>query len=395
MRRGIITVLILLFLFYFTGCFTGAWASQIYSPYGQPVVSADAAVLMDINTGQVLYAKNPFKRRPPASTTKIMTGLLALEYGDLKTPVIVSKRAARTGGSSMYLQAGQTLPMSDLLYGALLSSGNDACEAIAEHIAGGIESFARIMNMRALAIGAMDTHFVNPHGLPDDEHYITAYDLALIGREAFRNRVFADIVSTKTKNVDFPGDNNDRRLKNTNRLLWKYQWAEGVKTGTTGAAGPCLVSAAVKDNRQLLAVVLYSGNRWDDSIEMFEYGFNRFEYQQVAVSAAEFGSYRVLNGNRDVVPVAYSGDLGILVPRDDPKALETRVTLNSYLTAPIAKGQILGSVSYLVNNSVAGTVDLVSPVEVKPEGVWARLGRWIKTKVHNILGQIPTKFCVN
>lgn len=290
----------------------------------------------------------------------------------------------------MYLRAGQVLSLSDLLYGALLNSGNDACEAIAEHVGGSKENFALLMNMKALALGALDTNFVNPHGLPDDDHYTTAYDLALIAREALHNKIFANIVSTRVKTIDLPGDDNDRHLKNTNRLLWKYLWAEGVKTGTTSAAGPCLVSAAAKDNRQLLAVVLYSGNRWNDSVKMFEYGFNRFEHKQVAVSGAEYGSYRVRYGDHETVPVVYGGNLGILVPRDDPSALEARVSIDSYPTAPIEKGEVLGSVSYFVNSSMAGTVNLVSSEDVGPEGFWMKLGRWFKAKMYNILGQIPT-----
>ena len=391
MKKTVCTFLISAILFYFTGCYSQAKAGQLFSPYGQPVVSADAAVLLDIRTGQVLYAKNPFKRRPPASTTKVMTALLALETGDLKSMVSVSQRAARTGGSSMYLRAGQVLSLSDLLYGALLNSGNDACEAIAEHVGGSKENFALLMNMKALALGALDTNFVNPHGLPDDDHYTTAYDLALIAREALHNKTFANIVSTRVKTIDLPGDDNDRHLKNTNKLLWRYLWAEGVKTGTTSAAGPCLVSAAVKDNRQLLAVVLYSGNRWNDSVKMFEYGFNRFEHKQVAVAGAEYGSYRVRNGDLETVPVVYGGNLGILVPRDDPKALETRVSIDYYPTAPIKKGEVLGSVSYFVNSSLSGTVNIVSSEDVGTEGFWLNLGRWFKAKIYNFFGQIPTK----
>lgn len=388
MKRIGSLILIFFILFWLAGSAPAAPVGKQPDLSGGLSVSADAAILMDARTGQVLYAKNPFKKRPPASTTKVLTALLAIEAGRPDEAVTVSRQAAYTEGSSMYLSVGQTVTMSDLLYGALLNSGNDACAAMAEHIAGSTENFAVLMNMKALALGAVNSRFANPHGLPDKDHYSCAYDLALIARRALANPTFAEIVSTKDKTIDIPGQDWDKKLRNTNRLLWRYLWAEGVKTGTTNAAGPCLISSASKDNRQLVAVVLNSGNRWGDSVKMFEYGFNRFEYQQVAVAGTEFGKYRVYKGSSEEMPVVYSTDLGILVPVGDPGALEKRVSIQGCPEAPVRKGMVIGSVSYLVNHCYVGKTDLVSALDIKREGIWKKTINWLSRQLYNIFRHI-------
>lgn len=349
-------------------------------------VSADAAILMDAKTGQVLFSKNPFKKRPPASTTKVITALLAIETGRLTDKVTISRTAARTEGSSMYLREGEVFTLSDLLYGALLNSGNDACVAIAEHVAGSVENFAVLMNMKALALGALNTHFVNPNGLPNQDHYTCAYDLALFARRALGNSTFSNIVSTKDKVIDLPAPNWDRRLQNTNQLLWRYLWADGIKTGTTSAAGQCLISSASKGSRQLLAVVLRSGDRWNDSIRMFEYGFNNFEYKQVSVTGAKFGFCAVTDGKEKEVPAVYSGDLGVLVPAGGEVEVEQRVSLPPSVSAPVTKGQVLGSVSYYANDRFAGRVNLLAGQNVNKQGFFDRFYDWWEAKINKIFG---------
>ncbi|MFA5881587.1 MAG: D-alanyl-D-alanine carboxypeptidase family protein [Eubacteriales bacterium] len=382
-----LVITLLLTLFYYV---PNAAADNIID--NKVSVSAAAAILVDAKTGQVLFAKNPFQQRPPASTTKVITALLAIESGRLMEPVTVSRRAAYTEGSSMYLSAGEVLTMSDLLYGALLNSGNDACAAIAEHVAGSLENFAVLMNMKALALGAVNTNFTNPHGLPDKDHYTCAYDLALIARSALENQTFSEIVKTKDKVVNLPGQGWDRRLQNTNQLLWRYFWADGIKTGTTNAAGQCLISSATKGSRQLVAVVLRSGDRWNDSIKMFEYGFNHYEYYQAAVTGAEFGQYKVQNGVREVLPVVYGGNLGILVPVRDPGALEKRVRLNPYPVAPVKKGQIIGEVSYYLHKNFVGKVNLTAAVDIREIGFWDILTDWWKQKLSGLFGYISSNY---
>ncbi|MBQ5746053.1 MAG: D-alanyl-D-alanine carboxypeptidase, partial [Selenomonadales bacterium] len=210
---------------------------------------AHSAVLMEEMTGEVIYDKHGDKRMPPASTTKILTALIAIESGRLAEPVTVSENAAKTNGSRMHLKKGQVLSLEELVTGLLLRSGNDAAVAIAEHLAGSTEAFAEQMNARAYALGAHDCHFVNPHGLPAPDHYVTAKSLARIARCAMQNKSFADIVAKRTAEIDWEDTKgtHHQSLRNTNKLLWQYPAADGIKTGTTGEAGACLVASAYKD----------------------------------------------------------------------------------------------------------------------------------------------------
>lgn len=388
MKKISLAVIFALLISIFPGYGKAALAEEIGDfSMRQPFVSADSAILMDLKTGQILYAKNPFKKRPPASTTKIMTALIALEAGKLNDIVTVSKKAAYTEGSSMYLKTGEKLRMSDLLYGALMNSGNDACVAMAEHIAGSEKNFAELMNIKALSLGTVNTHFANPHGLPNKAHYTCAYDLALIAKKALQNQLFAQIVSTRSKLLEWPGQKWDRRLENTNKLLWSYLWADGVKTGTTSAAGQCLISSASKGSRRLVAVVLRSGDRWKDSIKMFEYGFNSFQYRQVAVSGAQYGKYNVQNGNKNDVTIIYGSDHSVLLPEGSDSALEKRVYLDTYPVAPIKKGQVIGSICYYVNGKYAGMVSLLAGEDVDEIGLFDMLIKWLVSKI-SIIGQI-------
>ncbi len=252
---------------------------KVYANSDYPSIFAKSAIVIDQETGRVLYEKNSHEKLPMASTTKIMTLLVALEKGNLKDIVTVSKRAASVGGSSIWLSPGEKIDMESLLYGLMLNSGNDAATAIAEHIGGSVENFAKIMNEKAKEIGAYDTHFVTPSGLDIgiDDHYTTAYDLALITRYAFRYPKFAEIVSTKEKTIPWEGKEWDRYLRNKNKLLWIYEGADGVKTGFTNKAGRCLVSSATREGRRFIAVVLNSPPMWEDSIKILDYAFSKYK----------------------------------------------------------------------------------------------------------------------
>jgi D-alanyl-D-alanine carboxypeptidase (penicillin-binding protein 5/6) len=240
-------------------------------------LNAGSAILLDYTTGQILYGKNAFVRRPPASTTKILTSIIAIEKGNLQQTVTASKTAARADGSSIYLRAGETHSLAELLYGILLNSGNDASIAVAENLAGSELKFAEWMTAKAGQIGAVDSHFRNCNGLPAKDHYSTAYDLAIIARYALRNPVFADMVKTKRKLIQWPGNSGERILINHNKLLWRYPYADGVKTGYTEEAGGCLVSSASKAGHRLIAVVLKSKDIYGDSTKLFDYGFDNYQ----------------------------------------------------------------------------------------------------------------------
>ena len=194
-------------------------------------ISAKSAILIDSSSGRVLYEHNSYEKLPMASTTKIMTGLLACESGKLNKTVKVSPFASGTEGSSLWLKVGEKLKLQELTYGLMLKSGNDAAVAIAEYLGGSVDAFTLLMNKRAREIGAVNTNFENPHGLDSDGHYTTAYDLALIAREAMKNEKFREIVSTKTYSIPMQGEKWDRAFKNHNKLLWNYEGCNGVKTG--------------------------------------------------------------------------------------------------------------------------------------------------------------------
>ncbi|MDS1029068.1 D-alanyl-D-alanine carboxypeptidase family protein [Bacillota bacterium LX-D] len=253
---------LLLFLSNFTSCF-GAELS----------VSAQAYLLMDAKTGQILLEKNAFEKRAPASTTKILTAIMALEQGGLERKVKVSPHAASIGESSIYLEPGEEISVLRLVQGALIKSGNDATVALAEYYCGSEELFSVLMNRKAKLLGAFNSNFKNPNGLPLKNHYTTAFDLAQMARYSLKNPIFKEIVSTKEMKIPYENKSWARYLKNTNKLLWKYPGADGIKTGTTREAGCCLVASATRGNRQLIAVVLHSFDRFGEAARLLDYGF--------------------------------------------------------------------------------------------------------------------------
>lgn len=247
------------------------------APPPPPAVTAGAYVLMDQTTGAVLVAKNADEPRPPASLTKIMTALVALENEPLDGTVTVSANAARTGGAIFGMAPGDRDALWKLLYGLLFRSGNDAAVAIAESVSGSVPRFVELMNKKARALGARSTHFVNPHGLPARGHVSTARDLALIAREAMANPVFAQIVGRKERS--FVWDGEPRLVSNINRFVWDYPGARGIKTGYTASAGFCLAAAAERDGRKLIAILLGSdsnSDRWAEARALMDYGFRNF-----------------------------------------------------------------------------------------------------------------------
>jgi serine-type D-Ala-D-Ala carboxypeptidase (penicillin-binding protein 5/6) len=239
----------------------------------QPFVNARAAVLIDEQTGKVLFSKNPQAIMEPASTTKIMTAILSIENGDLSKTVCVSATAASKDGTSMHLKPNERLTLKNLLYGLLLASGNDAAAAIAEYFGGTEANFAKLMTSKARSLGMQNTQFKNASGLPAYGHYTTAYDLALLTKYALKNKIFAQIVQTKETVIPEAKSGASLELVNHNKLLWQYPYTTGVKTGYTTRAGGCLVASAKQKNTTLIAVVLKSDVIYNDFKKLFNYGF--------------------------------------------------------------------------------------------------------------------------
>lgn len=244
--------------------------------------TAEGIVLMDAKTGEILYQKNATKQFYPASITKIMTAILALESGRLDEEAVVSPEARYVDGNRIYLGEGEKKPLLDLVYGMMLNSGNDAAVAIAEHLGGSVAGFAAMMNEKALELGAHQTHFVNPHGLPDEEHVTTPLDMAHIARYALQNPLFREIVSTKT--MPWHGAEWQSTLINTNEMLWKYEGMTGIKTGYTRAAGHTFVGSAQRGETELIVVLLKAESRprlWTEAAALLDYGFDHFETVKV------------------------------------------------------------------------------------------------------------------
>jgi len=342
------------------------WVSAAASA-AVPDITARGAVLLDAKTGQLLFEKNGHLRSAPASTTKIMTAILAVESGRLDEVVQISVRSAATRGSSMYLYPGQKITLRELVTGLLLRSGNDAAVAIAEYLAGSVDNFVEQMNRKALLLGAVDTHFRNPHGLSAAGHHSTAYDLALLARYALTNPIFAEIVSTRETSIEWldrKGREHDVNLRNTNKLLWMLEEADGVKTGTTNEAGPCLVSSATRGNQKLIAVVLHDHSRWYDSMKLLKYGFDNFDLYDFAARGDILASIQVEQGLTDVVDAMVSDPAALVVSTADYSRVTVEVNMPEKIKAPVYQGQILGEIVFFVGDKAVKTVDIVAAEDV-------------------------------
>ena len=328
-------------------------------------LSATAAILMDADSGEILYEKDAGRRMRIASTTKIMTALVALDRARL-TDTITVTAAHMVEGSSMYLKPGEKLELETLLYGLMLCSGNDAALAIADHCGPGIDAFVEKMNAKAQELGMEHTSFANPNGLDDEKHYSTARDMAVLAAYAMKNETFARIVSTKSITI------GSRTMVNHNKLLSQYEGCIGLKTGFTKAAGRTLVSCAERDGMRLIAVTLNDGNDWADHAALFDYGFEQYQLQQMASYHQEAAQIPVLNSAAREVALLYGADFSY--PTSQGEEIECRWDADSCAFAPIEAGQRAGEVIYTLNGQELARVALyygssAVPLEVrKPSG---------------------------
>ncbi len=319
-------------------------------------VSAKSAILIEASSGDVIYEKNAHDRLPMASTTKIMTAVVALENAECDRVVRVNGKACGVEGSSIYLSEGEELTLEELLYALMLESANDAAAAIAYEIAVGIDEFAALMNETAAKLGLVGTHFTNPHGLDNEEHYTTASDLARLTAYALKNEKFREIVSTKKRTIPLRGDEGVRVLINHNRLLRLSDDVIGVKTGFTKKSGRCLVSAAERDGVCVIAVTLSAPNDWNDHLELHELGLSAYELFDLA-EAEEF----TVN-----LPCAGTDDGYITVTNRDTLQISAKagsqfthvIEADRLIIPPIEDGQILGRVVFYSGESEVGEVPL-------------------------------------
>ncbi len=345
----------------------------------EPETYSRAVVVLDRATKTIIYGKNENDVRAMASTTKIMTALILIENADLSRTIEASQNAANTDGSRLGLKTGDKITLNDLLYGLMLCSGNDAAVQIAETIGGSVEGFAEMMNKKAIELGLNNTRFTSPHGLDEDGHHTTAYELAILTDYALNNPIFAKVVNTKYYTVTINGKSKD--LSNTNELLGYLQGVNGVKTGFTNNAGRCLVSSTVRNNFNIITVVLGADTkkiRTRDSIKLIEYTYENFE--QVDISQminAEYEKWRptykinINKGIKSEVQTKLGEQKYTMYPikKEDKQNIKLEVNEINYMEAPLLENSKLGSINVLVNNKVIYSVDILSSEEVKKKDI--------------------------
>ncbi len=327
------------------------------------VASAKAVALYQPDTETFICEKNSHERLKMASTTKIMTALLAIESGALDETVTVPPIAAGTEGSSLYLSAGDFGTLRDFVYALMLSSANDAAVTIACALSGSIDGFASEMNARAASLGLTDTSFENPHGLDGDMHYTSAHDLALITAEAMQNPDFREIVATKSKTLYLNGGETIRHIQNHNRLLKRFDGAIGVKTGFTRAAGRCLVSAAEREGVTVIAVTLHCPDDWRIHAELLSYGLSAYKRQLLASAGSIAFTLPVIGGDEGTLIVSNPRDVFTVLPENAD--ITTRFDVVRMPSAPIRKGDVLGKVSFLLGDKVIAEAPLEAESTVK------------------------------
>lgn len=328
----------------------------------EPPTSAVSAILVDAESGRVLYEKNAHEKKLIASITKLMTALVAIESTpDLAQEVTIQREDTLAEGSSMYLKIGEKLPLETLLYGLLLQSGNDAALAVARHCAGDVETFVDWMNQRAKSLGMKDSHFMNPNGLNDDEHYSTASDMALLARECMAREELAKIVGTKSITL------GTRSFTNHNKLLWQYEGCEGMKTGYTQLAGRTLVSCARREDQLLLCVTLSDPDDWKDHATLFDYGFETYPRQVLATADKNVRRVPVDGSLNRFVSVHTGKD--VYYPTQAEETIRAEVTLPDRVEAPVTEGSIAGKLSFYLGKDCVGETYLLYDATVRRDAI--------------------------
>ncbi len=323
-------------------------------------VNAEACVLYCPDSGEVYFSKNENKRMRPASTTKLMTALITLEYAEKNNKKVEFTSDMTAEGSSMYLKFGEVVTLKDLAVGLLMRSGNDAANAAAVAIAGSKEKFAKLMNKRARKIGMKNTHFVTPSGLDDDDHYSTAYDLALLMAEAMRNEAFSALCGKKSESVRFVKPKGKSvTYANHNRLLSLYPNCVGGKTGYTIAAGRCLVTAARKDGLTLIAVTLNDKRDWNDHIALYNYGFENYKMKLLDDSDFHL-NVSTVGGEKDITIVSSFDCERFVLPAGDYSRVKRKISLENFLYAPIKSGETVGQIVYSLNGKALAVHKLIA-----------------------------------
>ncbi len=345
-------------------------AAVLFLPQQASAVSAKKAYVLDAVSGRVLYEKNATEQSLIASTTKIMTALIVCEQCNVLDRMRIPKEAVGIEGSSMYLQEGEVLTLQELLYGLMLSSGNDAAVALAIYCGGTVEGFAELMNDKARVLGMTGTHFENPNGLDSPGHYSTARDLAVLAAYAMENPIFYKTVSAKIVRA------GDRYLTNHNKLLWRLDGADGVKTGFTKAAGRILVSSATREGRRLIAVTIDDPDDWNDHAALLEEGFSRYSVQRIVTAGQIVDTVEVVGGENHKVQVLAAEDFAYAIAQEERPQLA--LSGPGFVYAPAVEGAEAGYAYVLIEGKAVGKVPAVygATIEQTPaeeKSFWQKL----------------------
>lgn len=355
-----------------------------------PTINSRSYVVLDRKTNTVLVGKNEYSKKKMASTTKIMTAIVIIENYNLNETVTISKKAGNTGGSRLGLKEGDKITVNDLLYGLMLRSGNDAAVALAEYASGSIEEFAKLMNKKTSELNLTNTHFVTPHGLDQDDHYTTAYELALLTNYALNNKIFAQIVGTKTFTITING--YQKELFNTNELLGNFDGIYGVKTGFTNGANRCLVTACKRDDKDIICVVLGADTkkfRTQDSIKLLNYSLNNFIYVDInKIIEDEFNRWIENNIDYFHVDKGCNNDISLSCPKlnynyipikiDDKDNISISLNCNSNLIAPIFENEKIGTLTVMINEKVIYSLNICSENSIKKKSIFDYLEMFFK-----------------
>lgn len=353
---------------------------------GKPSILSRAALVYDRKYKKILYEKNIDEKVPNASTTKILTAIVAYENADMNDEVIISERAASVGGSTINLRKGNKVILGDLMKGLLICSGNDAAIAIAERVSGSVEDFCDEMNRKAKEIGANNTNFVTPHGLDNDLHYTTARDLLLFADYLLNIEYLANIVNTRNTTIKI--DSYEKSLHNTNEMLSIYQEANGLKTGYTSKAGRCLVTSMTRNDRQVISIVLGCGTkkqRTSESIQLLNYAYNNFEVVDIYENMRKKFTLNVEKSKNKTYEININGKKEILLPIGEKENILYEYNLLKDMSAPVSKNEKIGNIVIKNHNGVIETLEIRMPKLIKRKSVIEYFSKIIGNQLEYIL----------
>jgi len=374
--RKAITISILIFLLFgnsHIGC-KKVFGESLQTQTPSLEISAKSAILVDFDTGKILYEKNSHEKLPPASITKIMTMILiceAIEKGKIKLSdkVVASQNASSLGGSQVYLKENEEMTVEELLKSIAIASANDACVALAEHIAGSVQEFVYMMNKKAKELGMFDTNFVNPYGLDAENHYTSAYDVAIMSRELLKHKIIRKYLTTWVDTIR----EGKFGLTNTNKLVRFYRGCTGVKTGSTDKAKFCVSASALRNGLHLIAVIMGapdSKTRFNDATKVLDWGFANFSMYSPYSKGYCFGKVKVKNGIEKEVEAILSTDVKLIVKKGDESTVESKVTLPQQISAPVKTGQKIGKLELWQEGKLLGVYDLIAKKDVQKRNLF-------------------------